>query len=299
MSIETGKETNEQLVQKIKAGKDVTGNMAKLWQQNKNFVYLIARKYAKTKTDIDDLMQEGYLGMYRAIGPYDLSAGVAFLSYASFWIRQGMQRYSQDNKHLHIPYNLQEKVLRYQRFLNTYRMRFGKNPTDEQICCRMRINYETLDRLKTAAEVSKAGSMDKEIEGADGLTFGDTIADPENKYESVLDDLEREELKSVLWTLVDDLPGKSPEVIRMRYQQELTLDKIGEAVGVTRDATRQWLRKELNELRKPSRSNLLREFYREGEIYSRGVVGGGVGTFNRSWTSSTERTVLDMIERRF
>lgn len=68
----TGKENNEQLVQKIKAGEDVTGNMAKLWQQNRNFVYLIARKYAKTETDIDDLMQEGYLGMYRAIGPYDL-----------------------------------------------------------------------------------------------------------------------------------------------------------------------------------------------------------------------------------
>ena len=204
----TGKENNEQLVQKIKAGEDVTGNMAKLWQQNRNFVYLIARKYAKTETDIDDMMQEGYLGMYRAIGPYDLSAGVAFLSYASFWIRQGMQRYSQDNKHLHIPYNLQEKVLRYQRFLNTYRMRFGKNPTDEQICCRLRINYETLDRLKTAAEACKAGSMDKEIEGTEGVTFGDTIADPENHYENVLDNLEREELKSILWTLVDDLPGK-------------------------------------------------------------------------------------------
>ena len=52
----TGKENNEQLVQKIKAGEDVTGNMAKLWQQNRNFVYLIARKYAKTETDIDDLI---------------------------------------------------------------------------------------------------------------------------------------------------------------------------------------------------------------------------------------------------
>lgn len=297
MSIE--KETNEQLVQKIKAGEDVTGNMTRLWQQNKNFVYLIARKYAKTETDIDDLMQEGYLGMYRAIGPYDLSAGVAFLSYAAFWIRQGMQRYSQDNKHLHIPYNLQEKVLQYQRFLNTYQMRFGKKPTDEQICCRMGISYEVLDRFKTAAEASKAGSMDKEIEGTEGVTFGDTIADPENHYENVLDNLERKQLKSVLWTLVDDLPGKAPEVLRMRYQQELTLDKIGETVGVTREAARQWLRKGLTELRKPSRSNLLREFYREGEIYSRGVVGGGVGTFNRSWTSSTERTALDMIERRF
>ena len=85
----------------------------------------------------------------------------------------------------------------------------------------------------------------------------------------------------------------------MRYQQELTLDKIGETVGVTREAARQWLRKGLAELRRPSRSNLLREFCRDGEIYSRGVVGGGVGTFNRNWTSSTERTALDMIERRF
>lgn len=163
----------------------------------------------------------------------------------------------------------------------------------------MRINYETLDRLKTAAEACKAGSMDKEIEGTEGVTFGATIADPENHYENVLDNLEREELKSVLWTLVDDLPGKAPEVIRMRYQQELTLDKIGETVGVTREAARQWLRKGLTELRRPSRSNLLREFCRDGEIYSRGVVGGGVGTFNRNWTSSTERTALDMIERRF
>lgn len=58
MSCVNRKENNEQLVQKIKAGEDVTGNMAKLWQQNRNFVYLIARKYAKTETDIDDLMQE-------------------------------------------------------------------------------------------------------------------------------------------------------------------------------------------------------------------------------------------------
>lgn len=297
MSIE--KETNEQLVQKIKAGEDVTGNMTRLWQQNKNFVYLIARKYAKTETDIDDLMQEGYLGMHRAIGPYDLSAGVAFLSYASFWIRQGMQRYSQDNKHLHIPYNLQEKVLRYQRFLNTYRMRFGKSPTDEQTCYYLEISQETLERLKTAAEACKAGSMDKEIEGTDGLTFGDTIADPENHYENVLNGLEREELKSVLWTLVDDLPGKAPEVLRMRYKQELTLKETGEAIGINMEAVRQWQQKGLRELRRPSRSNLLREFYKDGEIYSRGVVGGGVGTFNRNWTSSTERTALDMIERRF
>lgn len=189
--------------------------------------------------------------------------------------------------------------MKYQRFLNDYRVYFGKSPTDEQTCYYLEISQETLERLKIAAEACKAGSMDKEMEGTDGLTFGDTIADPEDEYESVLDNLEREKLKSVLWTLVDDLPGKSPEVVRMRYQQELTLDKIGETVVVTREAARQWLRKGLTELRKPSRSNLLREFCRDGEIYSRGVVGGGVGTFNRNWTSSTERTALDMIGHRF
>ena len=262
MSIETGRETNEQLVQKIKAGEDVTENMTRLWQQNRNLIYLIVRKYAKTETDIDDLMQEGYLGMCNAVDHYDLSAGVPFHSYASLWIRQGVRRYSQDNRHIHIPFNLQERILKYQRFLNDYRVYFGKSPTDEQTCYYLEISQETLERLKIAAEACKAGSMDKEMEGTDGLTFGDTIADPEDEYESVLDNLEREKLKSVLWTLVDDLPGKSPEVVRMRYQQELTLDKIGETVGVTREAARQWLRKGLTELRKPSRSNLLREFCR-------------------------------------
>ena len=299
MSIETGRETNEQLVQKIKAGEDVTENMTRLWQQNRNLIYLIVRKYAKTETDIDDLMQEGYLGMCNAVDHYDLSAGVPFHSYASLWIRQGVRRYSQDNRHIHIPFNLQERILKYQRFLNDYRVYFGKSPTDEQTCYYLEISQETLDRLKTAAEACKAGSMDKEIEGTEGVTFGDTIADPENHYENVLDNLEREELKSVLWTLVDDLPGKAPEVLRMRYQQELTLKETGEAIGINMEAVRQWQQKGLRELRRPSRSNLLREFYKDGEIYSRGVVGGGVGTFNRNWTSSTERTALDMIERRF
>ena len=299
MSIETGRETNEQLVQKIKAGEDVTENMTRLWQQNRNLIYLIVRKYAKTETDIDDLMQEGYLGMCNAVDHYDLSAGVPFHSYASLWIRQGVRRYSQDNRHIHIPFNLQERILKYQRFLNDYRVYFGKSPTDEQTCYYLEISQETLERLKIAAEACKAGSMDKEIEGTEGVTFGDTIADPENHYENVLDNLEREELKSVLWTLVDDLPGKAPEVLRMRYQQELTLKETGEAIGINMEAVRQWQQKGLRELRRPSRSNLLREFCRDGEIYSRGVVGGGVGTINRNWTSSTERTALDMIGHRF
>lgn len=298
MSIETGKETNEQLVQKIKAGEDMTGNMGKLWQQNRNFVYLIARKYAKTETDIDDLMQEGYLALYRAVDGYDLSAGVPFISYAAYQIRQGLRRYWQNNRYIHIPIYTQDNILKYQKFLNAYQVQFGKNPTKEQVCCYMGIDYDSLDRLKTAAEAGKAGSMDKEIEGADGVTFGDTIEDPENHYDVVLDNLEREQLKNILWPLVDGLPGKAPAVIRMRYQDGLTLKEAGESIGITIEAARQWQRKGIIELRKPSRSELLRQFYKDGEIYSNGITGCGVERFKRSWTSSTERTAIELIERK-
>lgn len=237
--------------------------------------------------------------MYRAVGNYDLSAGTSFLSYAGFWIKQAIQRYHQENKHIHIPVYAQENISKYKKFRNAYRMYFGKEPTREQICCYLGISYEAMEKIESAAEAGKAGSMDKEIAGTDGITYGDMIADPKDNYEDVLDNLEKEQLKGILWELVDDLPGKAPEVIRMRYQQELTLKETGEAIGINMEAVRQWQQKGLRELRKPSRSNLLREFYKDGEIYSRGVVGGGVGTFNRNWTSSTERTALDMIERRF
>lgn len=298
MSIETGKETNEQLVQKIKAGEDVAGNMAKLWQQNRNFVYLVARKYAKTETEIDDLMQEGYLALYRAVEGYDLSAGASFISYAAYQIRQGLRRYWQNNRRIHIPIYTQDNILKYQKFLNAYQIQFGKNPTKEQICCYMGIDYDSLDKLKTAAEAGKAGSMDREIEGADGLTFGDTIEDPENHYDAVLDNLEREQLKNILWPLVDGLPGKAPAVIRMRYQEGLTLKEAGEAIGITIEAARRWQRKGITELRKPSRSELLRQFYKDGEIYSSGITGCGVECFKRSWTSSTERAAIELMERK-
>lgn len=201
------------------------------------FVYTIARKYGES--EIDDLMKEGYLGMYRAAGNYDLSASASFLSYAGFWIKQAIHRYHQDNKHIRIPAYAQENISKYKKFRNVYRMYFGKEPTREQICCYLGISYEALEKIESAAEAGKAGSMDKEIAGTDGVTYGDMIADPKDNYESVLDDWEREQLKGILWGLVDGLPGRSPEVIRMRYQKDMTLDKIG-VIGIDREMETQW-----------------------------------------------------------
>ena len=84
--------TNEQLVDQIKAGKDVSKNMTQLYNQNKKFIRLIARRYNGVG-ELEDMEQEGFLALYDAIDHYEADQGVKFLSYAEYWIRQRMQRY--------------------------------------------------------------------------------------------------------------------------------------------------------------------------------------------------------------
>lgn len=285
--------TNEQLVQRIQMGIDVKADLEQLWQQNKNFVYMIAKRYGENQRD--DMIQEGYLGLCEAVKHFDTSADCSFISYAAYWIRQTMQRYYQSNKTVHIPVHLQESISKYQRFKNTYRIRFGKTPTDQQACCHLGIKMESLEKIKQTMITEKIGSTDKEIDGAEELTLGDVVRDPADHYESVLDDVQQEQLKEILWPLVEELPGKAPETLRLRYQEGMSLKEAGEHMGISLEAVRQWQSKGLKELRKPSRSNRLQPFY-EDEIYSRGLAGNGIGNFNRTWTSSTERTAIRILE---
>ena len=108
--------TNEQLVDQIKAGKDVSKNMTQLYNQNKKFIRLIARRYNGVG-ELEDMEQEGFLALYDAIDHYEADQGVKFLSYAEYWIRQRMQRYLQVNGScLRLPVNRQEAISRYKRF---------------------------------------------------------------------------------------------------------------------------------------------------------------------------------------
>lgn len=108
-----------------------------------------------------------------------------------------------------------------------------------------------------------------------------------------LERMQHEQLKAILWECVDSLPGRQPKVIRKQYQDNMTMTEIGREYGVSCEAVRQDQSKALRELRKPKRSNRLRPFLpEEDRIYSMGLVGNGAERFNRTWTSSTERTVI-------
>lgn len=127
-------------------------------------------------------------------------------------------------------------------------------------------------------------------------TVGDLLPGSADVEGDVLDRVEQEELRAVLWGTVDTLPEKQAETIRMRYQQSRTLKQIGEELGCSVEMARTHERKALRELRKPSRAKKLKPFFPEADrqrIYSRAISGTGVQRFEHSWTSATERAALN------
>ena len=151
-----------------------------------------------------------------------------------------------------------------------------------------------LENLRKAAQMVQIGSLDVPVGEEGDCSMYDLLPAAIDEEEQTIEKIQHEQLCAVLWPLVDSLPGQQPQVIRARYQERRTLADIAKEKGVTLDAIRQQEAKGLKELRKPSKSKLLRPFLPEDDrIYSRALQGNGVERFNMTWTSSTERVALN------
>lgn len=125
--------TNEQLVARIQAGIDVPDNMLRLWQQNQGYIALVAKNYQAFE-DIEDLKQEGYIGLCRAVDEYKPQEGVAFMTYAGYWIRQQMQRYVENcSSVLRVPSHASEKLRKWDKLVDDYRKEYGCKPANDQL----------------------------------------------------------------------------------------------------------------------------------------------------------------------
>lgn len=289
--------TNEQLVIRIKAGIDVADNTLQLYDQVKRFIHTVAWKYRAYEC-LEDLEQEGFLALYDAIDGYDPDTGYKFLTYAEYWIRQRIGRYiANQSVCVRISIHTQERIREYRRLCEAFRKEYHIEPSDRDICHYMNLSREQVRQLKKDAEMTSLASLDSPVTGqdADGLTVGDTIADPVDVESMVVEEIQAEQLKAEIWACVDSLEGRQSEVIRKRYQDNLTLREIGQVYGVSRDAIRQVESKALRQLRKPKYSNRLRPFMEE-YIRSAAMVGVGARRFHETWESSTERVALRMVE---
>lgn len=289
--------TNEQLVIRIKAGEDVAVNMEKLYNQTRRFIHSIAWKF-RGISEVEDLDQEGYLALYDAIDGFDPAAGCKFLTYAEYKIRQRMQRYIQMNGScMRLPVHCQEKVRQYERFVSEYEREHGQKPSEWETEASLGFTPEQIREIKKSVCMAKVGSLDSPVCGLDGgedATVGELVADPADLEADVLERVQREQLCAVLWECVDSLEDRQPDVIRKRYQEGRTLEAIGADYGVSREVIRQTERKALRALRGGRNRKKLLPFM---DIYGMALTGNGVGRFNRTWTSSTERVALWDMER--
>lgn len=286
---------NEQLVALIRAGENEAENMLQLWKQNKGFIYQIARKYSGY-AEIDDLCQEGYIGLCEAVQHYDSNSGVPFIHYAAIWIRQAIGRYVKSNGVIRIPEHVGNRVRAYHKVVKQWQMEYGRKPTEWEICRYLDVSLEVARQIEKDAQIGQIQSLDVAIGEEEDGTMYDLVPDPGNLEESVLNCVQKEQMRATVWSVVDSLQEQQAAVIRMRYQYESTLKETGKAIGVNTERARTIEAKALRELRKPARSRQLRPFMDVDRIYSRALCGNGVESFNRTWTSSTEREAIMLEE---
>ena len=288
--------SNEELVKQIRAGIDTADHMLILYQQNIGMIEKLAGRYS-SMAEKEDLMQEGYIGLCNAVNHWDPDGGAKFLTYAVFWIRQRMQRYVGDCwSVVRIPVNEQQKQREYQKVKAAFEAQNGRKPTNEELCHHLGVEDRTLVRIQERSVMGRIASLDECIGEEEDTPLSDMIPGQQDVEGSVLDQMQQEELKAVIWSLVDSLPEQQGDIIRMRYQEGKTLEETGERIGLSLISVRRQERKGMQELRKPSRSWQLRPFLYDDITYNTGMQGVGVRRFHETWTSVTERVALRALD---
>ena len=285
---------NEKLVAQIKAGIDTADNMLALWEQNRGMIGKLARRYS-AYADIEDLQQEGYLALYDAIDGFKPDKGVRFLSYATTIIERKMRRYIYDNgSSVRIPEHEQAKMYEYKKMVNAFQTYLGRKPTRQEIAYNMGLSDKGVRELEKTVRMGQIASLDTPLTDENGAdTLIDIIPDENNAMLAVMDDMQREELESVIWGMVDSLPGNQGAVLRGRFLQGQTLKEVGDKMGMTAERTRTMQNNALRELRQGENRRVLSSFW-EGSVYNAALHGSGVERFNQTWTSSTERVALGL-----
>ena len=287
---------NEQLVVRIMAGENEAENMLQLWKQNKGFIAMIARKYS-AGAEMEDLEQEGYIALCEAVQHYDPDRGMSFIGYAAFWIKRRMRICADNSRTVKLSFNAGDEVRQYQKIMRQYRQEYGCDPSDRELCAFLYVSREKLDQIRKAAQMGNIRSLDEPVQGMDGdISIGDTVASGEDMEEDTIREIDKERMKRELWIAVDQLPGNLPAAVRLRYENGLTLEKTGQALGVNRESARQLESKAMRILRLPHRCGKFRAYFEE-YLSAAPIHHVGVSRFQTTWTSEVEQEALRWAEK--